>query len=149
MRGKVLLLTVGIGRSSEQAMTFAIRQSNPDFVLFIATNASASIKVPLVLAQVGSLKYGVKILEDENDLRAIYRQCTQWLQKLIEDGFNPKDIVADFTSGTKAMAAGLVLACVRCRIGALHYVWGNRDNEGRVISGTERLAEIEVGELLG
>jgi len=57
--------------------------------------------------------------------------------------YNPKDIVIDYTSGTKAMSAGATIAGIRQRVGALAYITGDRNSRGVVISGTEKIISLE------
>ena len=67
------------------------------------------------------------------------------LERLIADDFAPHDIVVDFTRGTKAMSAALVLAAVGRDIPALCYVHSEcRDERGMVVPGTEKIGEIRT-----
>ncbi len=68
----------------------------------------------------------------------IASQCQDAIRALSAQGYETQDMVADYTSGTKAMSAGLTIAAIKNRLGTLVYVSGERDNEGRVIPGTER-----------
>nr|WP_294553872.1 hypothetical protein [uncultured Rhodopila sp.] len=78
----------------------------------------------------------------ENDADACYDHFDRVIEMLCADGFAPADVVADFTRGTKAMSAALVLAAVRHGIATLRYVAGEkRDQRGMVVPGTERLRE--------
>lgn len=59
----------------------------------------------------------------------------------------PENIEIDFTSGTKAMSVGVVLAGFHFRCNRLNYVSGKRKN-GIVISGTEKIISIPTAEIL-
>lgn len=58
-------------------------------------------------------------------------------------GFEPKEIIADITGGTKPMTAGMVVACVEGDY-ALEHVAAKFDPEGKPI-GPVRLIEIRMG----
>ncbi|MBM4047465.1 MAG: TIGR02710 family CRISPR-associated protein, partial [Planctomycetes bacterium] len=147
---KALLMTVGTGQTRKdiaQALVFAIRQHNPDHVLFIATAKSQAETLPLVLgdAAVCGRHHDVAMVADEDDFEAICQQCRDLIRALASRGFGPGQLVADYTSGTKAMSAGLCLAAVDEGLDAISYIAGKRGDGGRVISGTERLITARPG----
>jgi CRISPR-associated protein (TIGR02710 family) len=78
---------------------------------------------------------------DENDADACYTVFDDEIERLLRDGFASDDIVVDFTRGTKAMSAALVLAGVRHNIPKLRYIFGSRDQRGAVTAGTEVIGE--------
>ena len=81
----------------------------------------------------------------ENDADACFGHFDQVLEQLGADGFEPVDIVTDFTRGTKAMSAALVLAAIGRDIPILRYVHSEqRDKRGMVVPGTERIGEIRT-----
>ena len=81
----------------------------------------------------------------ENDADACFGHFDAVLVRLIEDAFKPSDIVVDFTRGTKAMSAALVLAAIGLDIPALRYVHSQqRDERGTVRPGTEKVGQIET-----
>lgn len=55
---------------------------------------------------------------------------------------------ADFTRGTKVMSAALTLAALRHDIPHLRYIEGERDEQGMVISGTERIRQVNPRHVL-
>ena len=56
----------------------------------------------------------------------------------------PEQIEIDFTRGTKAMSAALVLAATRRAIPSLRYLVGPRDHRGTVKAGSERVRRIRT-----
>ncbi len=81
----------------------------------------------------------------ENNADACFGHFDSVLARLIDDGFKPSDIVVDFTRGTKAMSAALVLAALGRDIPVLRYVHsGQRDERGMVIPGTEKVGQIRT-----
>ena len=81
----------------------------------------------------------------ENDADACFGHYDEVLERLITDGFQPHGIVADFTRGTKAMSAALVLAATGRDVPVLRYVHSKRrDERGMVVPGTEKIGEIRT-----
>lgn len=81
----------------------------------------------------------------ENDADACFGHFDSVLARLIADGFEPSGLVVDFTRGTKAMSAALVLAAVGRDIPILRYVHSEqRDRRGMVVPGTEKIGEIQT-----
>lgn len=81
--------------------------------------------------------------ESENDADASFAHFDRILGELIDaDGVNPQDITLDFTRGTKAMSAALVLAGVSRGIPELRYIEGMRGAQGNVIPGKEKIRQI-------
>ena len=81
----------------------------------------------------------------ENDADACFGYFDSVLVRLINDGFEPSDIVVDFTRGTKAMSAALVLAALGRDIPVLRYVHSEqRDERGMVSPGTEKVGQIRT-----
>lgn len=87
----------------------------------------------------------------ENDADACFGHFDEVLARLIGDGFEARDIVVDFTRGTKAMSAALVLAAIGRDIPVLRYIHSERrdgrdgrDERGMVIPGTEKISQIKT-----
>jgi len=139
---KAMVLTIGTGRGVESGIAASIRQNNPDFIVFLATDESKETiqRVEEVLGKKFSREeHEIKIIGNENDAEECYKVAKDAIKELKEN----YDICVDFTSGTKAMTGGLILAAVIEGVPNLVYVMGERDKEtGRVISGTERVYAI-------
>jgi CRISPR-associated protein (TIGR02710 family) len=81
----------------------------------------------------------------ENDPDACFDHFDAAIEALLAEGFAGTDLVADFTRGTKAMSAALVLAATRHGVPILRYVGGDRrDARGTVIAGSERIHETRT-----
>ena len=81
----------------------------------------------------------------ENNADACFGHFDSVLVRLIDDGFKPSDIVVDFTRGTKAMSAALVLAALGRDIPVLRYVYSKRrDERGTAIPGIEKVGQIKT-----
>ena len=80
---------------------------------------------------------------DENDADAAYAHFDHVLAAVLDD-FAPQDVVVDFTRGTKAMSAALVLAATRRAVPRLRYITGRRDRRGMVEPGSEQVRQIRT-----
>ncbi|HCJ67128.1 MAG TPA: hypothetical protein DHV62_07345, partial [Elusimicrobia bacterium] len=142
---KAIIITVGTGETVSHGICCAIRQQNPNYIVFCLTKESEVKTLPLILQDetMKDRKYDGFILKDENDVEEIRFECQQIIEGLFKKNFAPKDIVVDYTPGTKAMSAGVVLAALDKKLGTLVYVAGKRNKNGRVVSGTEKVISLE------
>lgn len=141
---KALLMTLGTGRDVENGLAKSIQTHNPDKLYFIATNVSLDT-IPRIEAAIGHPLQHESPLQVENaeDVEASWKTTAEAIRSILAAGFKAEDITLDFTSGTKAMSAGAVLAGVSLQCGWLSYVGGGkRDDTGRVITGTERVITL-------
>ncbi|MFN3467231.1 MAG: TIGR02710 family CRISPR-associated CARF protein [Candidatus Brocadiales bacterium] len=141
MPKKAMLITVGTGKDRKdiaQAICLSIREQNPNLVKFITSDKTEKETLPLILENPVMKERPQEniVIQDENDVEKIYKECKQVLQKVISEGY---EVSVDYTSGTKAMSAGACLAAVSQRANTLVYTHGARDTTGRVIPGTERM----------
>jgi CRISPR-associated protein (TIGR02710 family) len=81
---------------------------------------------------------------DEDDADACFAHFDAIIGRLCGDGFEPTGITPDFTRGTKAMSAALVLAAVRHALPRLRYITGPRDERGMVQKGQEQIRETHT-----
>lgn len=138
---KALVLNVGAGEREVDGLLIAlqgsVRNSNPDRLVLLASEATRAnaerVKQELSLAEHAT----THILEDEFDYERIFLESMVILRALEGEGFTRTQIDVDFTSGTKAMSAGLALAAVAFGCEQLRYIAVER-HDGRPISGTER-----------
>ena len=143
-----MLVTVGVGSTVSDGIAFAIRDRRPDFVIFLTTLQSEELTIPNLLEtlKLDREAYQCRRVDDENDVEKCTLDFITAIQNLKNRGFGSEDIVADYTSGTKAMSAGLVAAGLEAAIGGLSYIAGERA-EGRVVSGTERAISLAPNRL--
>jgi len=67
------------------------------------------------------------------------------LGDLIDKGFEPANITLDFTRGTKAMSAALLMAGMSRKIPNIRYISGERNDQGgSVLPGTEKIVKINT-----
>ena len=148
--GRTLVMTVGTGDLDrlEETLFTPLRKS-------IATDAWARVvllpssvtedfarrlrtRLDGTAVEVSPLPAG-----DENDADAAYAHFDRVLEAILQD-VAPEDVVVDFTRGTKAMSAALVLAATRRAIPRLRYVTGRRDRRGMVEPGSEQVRAIRT-----
>lgn len=147
---KAMILAVGTGSTVAHGIARAIQDQSPECVLFVGTEESLEKTLPAVLENTAleEATYEIRTTQDPNDVERISLECVEHIKWLMQKGYRPQEIVADFTSGTKAMSAGLVVAALSMEIARVSYVHGERDENGRVISGTERVTALEPNRLL-
>ncbi len=137
---KALILSVG---TTPEPLAKSIANIQPSFVCFLASQDTvekvASVKGILQQGNAWQTFQDYKVITDNpNDLVVCYRKaldCWGWLESL---GMNGKDILVDFTGGTKVMSVTLALVGI-AKESRFLYVGGLRDmkNRGIVITGFE------------
>lgn len=148
---QALVLTVGTGNIDDIERTLlvpmikSVDNGEWDRVILLPSRMTEQFAQTLQ-QRVSNPAVGIDALPalgHENDADACFGHFDSVLAQLIADGFKPGDIVVDFTRGTKAMSAALVLAAVGRNIPVLRYVHGERrDERGMVVPGTERIGQI-------
>ncbi len=139
--GKVMFITVGTGRERKdiaQAIVQSIQNQNPDFVVFYCTQKSNDETMPEIYALNNSLqaKSTVEIIRDENDLEQIKKEIGSSMAQYKK---RYESTTVDYTSGTKAMSAGIIVSAIENNCDYISYITGTRDNQGRVKTGTEKM----------
>ncbi|RLB01153.1 MAG: TIGR02710 family CRISPR-associated protein [Deltaproteobacteria bacterium] len=138
-------MTLGTGKGVEHGLACSIKTLNPDSVIFLGSSESPDLLErlkPLVPEFVPRFQ-PLRFMADKNDMEKCALDSRKLILELLENGVSSEDVEADFTSGTKAMTAGLCIAAVALGVGRLVYVTGDRDPQtGRVITGTERVLSI-------
>lgn len=152
---RVLVLTVGTGDMTklEETLFIPLRKS-------IATDAWARvILLPSAVTETfaETVRNGIEGVEvtldplpedHENDADRAYAHFDSVLGGALRE-FSPECVVVDFTRGTKAMSAALVLAAARREIPHLRYLTGRRDGRGMVEAGSEEVRGIRTTMVAG
>ncbi|MEN3039026.1 MAG: TIGR02710 family CRISPR-associated CARF protein [Candidatus Kryptonium sp.] len=141
----VMFVTVGTGRERADiasAIVKSIGSYNPNIVVFLCTRKSEQETLPIIeegLAKENiTVEQKVELIEDENDLEIVKQNCLNVMKR-----FKNARKIVEYTSGTKAMSVGLVLAGLENNVEKLSYIAGRRDQGGRVIPGTEKIISFE------
>lgn len=81
----------------------------------------------------------------EDDVDACFAHVDRAIEEQLSTGLAASQLLIDFTRGTKAMSAALVLAAVRHDLPQLRYIsGGQRDQRGMVVPGTEIVTEVST-----
>lgn len=154
---KALLITVGTGvgnkrdalESLSDGIAYCLKQHNPTKTVFIVTEESERDTLPLIIekTRLNTEEYEIKRLKSMDDIELIYEDCVRFIKELLNTGFDEKDIVVDYTSGTKAMSVGLGIAAATMDIENFSYISGKRV-DGKVVKGTERIMPIRAYKIL-
>lgn len=154
-RAMVVTVGTGIGRNREEALksiaraiVASINDNRPDKVIFIVSRGSQEETLPLVIPNLGDIEHEEVVLESIDDILQIYEKASRSIQKLLNERFENTEIIVDYTSGTKTMSCGAVLAAMRFEVGKISYVSGKRGDNGVVLEGTERFIKMMPTQIL-
>lgn len=155
-QSKVLVLTVGTGNVEKieesllKPLSESIQAGEWNEVILLPSTVTENFAERLVQRFV-DLPIRVAPLPKpnmENHADACFGYFDKVLGRLINDGCTRENITVDFTRGTKAMSAALVLAAVRRDIPRLRYIQSERrdgrDKRGMVIPGSEEISELST-----
>ncbi len=150
---KVLVLTVGTGnaKDKENSLYVPLQKSIGtdcwDRVILFPSQQTVedANEVKRRISEISVEVRPIPNTGDENDADASFAHFDAILGELIEsDGVFPRDITLDFTRGTKAMSAALVLAGVARSVPVLRYIEGKRGKRGNVLAGSEVIMEVRT-----
>lgn len=151
VRPRALLLTVGTGDMArlEESLFAPLRKSIEQGEWARVVLLPSLVTEPYAAklqARCGGSRVEVRPLPAaglEDDADACFAHFDRVITALRDEGYPTTDIVADFTRGTKAMSAALVLAAVRHDLTTLRYITGPRDDRHSMVrAGMERIFEI-------
>jgi hypothetical protein len=155
--GQVLVLTVGTGNVDQLAETLleplkkSIRKGEWSRVVLLPSQVTREMAERLQM-ELQDLPVEIRPLTEsraEDDADACFAHFDNVLSSLRSAGVSPTSILVDFTRGTKAMSAALVLAAVRHGLPRLRYVFGGqRDQRGMVVPGTEIVGEFRTAQVI-
>lgn len=149
---KVLILTVGTGTRPDvdivKPLIKTIKDSAPVLTVFIVSGVS-KLHAERITEQLNlhSDQYEIVLLPDPDSLENVYGHINSAIRLLIQKGYVPDEITIDFTSGTKAMTSGAILAGVAWGCSGLKYITGKRKN-GVVQDGTEKFITEQPNKIL-
>lgn len=146
--GCVLIMTVGTGdiTNLEETLLTPLRKSIAvgRWAEVILLPSSITVEFAERLRQdLEGLKATIRPLPEdaENDADRAYAHFDAVLSETVRR-VRPGQVVADFTRGTKAMSAALVMAATRHEVPRLRYITGQRDRRGMVEAGSEAICSI-------
>ena len=145
---KLMIITLGTGQGVESGLARSIVVNNPEGVIFVVTQESLRQKMPEKVEAAVKTVYHQEmphvhafptVIYHEADVKEVYQATLEAIRLAQNTGYTVDEIYLDFTSGTKAMSVGAVLAALFVGCKTMVYVGGfQRDLQtGRVISGSE------------
>lgn len=146
---RILFQTVGTGGSDNpvwEALAHTVRTRQPDVLVQICSQASRRETLPKFKEALGTSHHPQMATrefttDDHDNVESIASECRAAIDR-VRGEFPDAVIECDFTSGTKAMSAALVVAAVERGCTSLHYAVGPRDASGRATS-TERVVTLK------
>lgn len=148
--GRLLLLTVGTGRECDLESSLyipagkSLREGTWSRVILLCSQGTwrhaEALRRRHADLPIEVLAFPEAGVEENPD--ACFALFESAIQGLRDQGWKPSQMTADFTRGTKAMSAGLVLAAVSHGVKMLRYVSGPRGAEGTAIPGLERPRDL-------
>jgi len=153
---RAMVVTVGTGTGENrkkimdglaEAIVTSICNHRPDKVKFMVSQKSLDETIPLIIPKLSNMECEYILLDDFNNLHYAYKKGFQTIQQLLSEGFSQEEIIIDYTSGTKAMSSGIVLAAISLEVGKISYISGKRE-KGIVAKGTEEYKTIKPIEIL-
>lgn len=133
-----------------EALAFIARQINPDVLIQCCSKKTQRETIPkfdTCIDEAESARWNrqIRTCDDEEDVVTLTREYSAIIDELMREDPGTR-IVADYTSGTKAMSAALVAAGVARGISLLEYATGDRDRTGRVTrtTGTRSLSPADL-----
>jgi CRISPR-associated protein (TIGR02710 family) len=143
-----LVLTVGQGNLDKlEATLFAplrksIAKGKWDQVILLPSKETEPLAFQLAGGEPAIRIQTLPRTGDEDDADLCFSHFEAILSGLIRCGTRPAEITIDFTRGTKAMSAAVVLAAVTFNVPNLRYVTGKRERDGLVIAGKEEVRDL-------
>jgi CRISPR-associated protein (TIGR02710 family) len=124
---RALILTVGLSQSGDEqiidSLIADIRSFQPVRVVLLATAESRS-NAEEIARQLAwqDEQYEIVQLKSAHDLREAFQLASEAIRRSIAAGFPPERISINYTSGTKVMSTGLVLAATHLSCETLRYI---------------------------
>lgn len=150
--GKILFMTVGTGDAAnlEKSLINPLKKSilkgEWQEVVLLPSQETAQNAERLCqdLCSASLIMEPLPGRDMENNADQTYAHFEAVIASRIAAGVSATQMVADFTRGTKAMSAALVLAAARHGIPRLRYIIGQRNSVGSVMAGTEIVQEFST-----
>lgn len=144
----ILVFTVGLGGDSKkqkslaEALAYAVEHSDPQKVFFICTDESKSTLELNPDGICDKYEKEIIILKEPDNIQDIFNVLFPKFKEM-RSVYGKEKIIINYTSGTKSMSAGTVLAAVLSGFDNLQVIHGAREN-GIVKSGTEVITEFKT-----
>lgn len=152
MAKKILVMTVGMGVNADPQNSLyaplerSMRQARPTAIWLFPSQLSERHAQHLQ-ATLGEMPIQVAPalpVDAEEDPDLCFRYFEGRIQEILATGVKPREIVMDYTRGTKTMSAAALLAALRHGIDRFAYVSGERGENNLVLPGKERIREFSA-----
>lgn len=146
MKKRALIITVGTGTRPDvyivKPLVKTVENSRPDYLVMVVTEDSRE-HADEIVRRLGLQPESIHIvvLHDYDNFQSAFKEINAVFKHLYDLGYKRDEIQLDFTSGTKAMSSGAVLAAVYNQCGSIKYITGQRVN-GVVADNTEQFRDI-------
>ncbi len=144
--GTVLIATVGTGGEQNpvwQAIAYSFKYHQPTAVYWLCSEKTVAETLPKVHNLLQDVLHEnnqhIQVLQETDHIESLYLQYLKVMDE-IRSCWPDRKIVADFTSGTKAMSAALAMAAIARKVDVLSYMIGQRDASGRATVTTDAVA---------
>jgi CRISPR-associated protein (TIGR02710 family) len=134
------LMIMSLGGSPEP-LKKSIEEHKPEKIVFLASHDSVSLAGEILKGLGPKPPSFFEITEDPNSMFESYKAARRCVDRAGKTGASPKDVVVDYTGGTKVMTAALILAAIGHPY-RFNYVGGEKRNKnglGTVLDGHERM----------
>ena len=138
IKPKIMLMSLG---GSPEPLIQSLEVNSPERVVFLASHDSVTLSGDVFKYLDFKPAAEFEITEDPNLLFECYKAARSCVDRVKRSNISSKDILVDYTGGTKVMSAALILATAGQKY-RFNYVGGGRRNKegvGTVISGHEKM----------
>ncbi len=150
----LFVATVGIGTGPEAdivpPLVNSIKRANPDYLLLFVTEGSKGNgeKIIQELGCTPEKSFVSQLRADISDIEALFKEMLDVLSEQMKRlKISAENVTADFTTGLKTMSAALALSAVQLGFNNLQYIYVRRDEQKRVIPGTERFISLTPNQI--
>lgn len=133
---KLMLMSLG---GTPDPLIKSISTHGPEKVIFFASHDSVPLSQSVLCAAPNRPATEFVITENPNSLMECYTKARECIDRAAKTGLAPREIMVDYTGGTKVMTAALLLASLG-RSFRFNYVGGalrNKGGLGTVVEGHE------------
>ena len=122
---------------SPEPLIKSIKTHTPDHIIFLASHDSVALSGEILKSLDYKPTAEYEITEDPNLIFECYKTARCCLERVKKTGVNSKDVLVDYTGGTKVMTAALVMATAGFHF-KFNYVGGKKRNKNGVGVVTDR-----------
>jgi len=137
-KSKLMLMSLG---GSPEPLIKSIKMHTPEQIIFLASHDSVSLSGEIFKSVGFNPAVKFEITEDPNLMFECYKAARRCMKRVKETEVPSKEVMVDYTGGTKVMTAALILATIGEPYN-FNYVGGDQRNKsgvGTVLDGHEEM----------